>query len=148
MSLLVAITLTDGFVVAMVYALDDTSDEAITKEIARQPYAPLVASWRLASAEEFPPDRRYRRSWLDDGQRIGIDPPKARAERLAVLRAERNAMLDKLDKEHTRAMGRKQEAEADAIESKREWLRQMPDLVSAALEAATTADELDAVTIP
>lgn len=133
---------------AQVLVRRTASDASIQLEIARGPLASRVVSWRRVELTELPTDRRYRASWRDFGDGVRIDLAKARGERLDVLRKERVQALELLDREWMRATGQEKQAEARAIELTRQKLRDMPQLVSAALEAAQTADELDAVGLP
>ncbi|HEX2879110.1 MAG TPA: hypothetical protein VHO25_06200 [Polyangiaceae bacterium] len=125
-----------------------TTDEAISSEISRTPFASRVVSWRRLGPDELPTDYRYRDSWRDSGDSIGLDLTKARAERLNALRRERNAMLDQIDKDANKADDEGLAADARALRAKRPALRDMPARVSGALQAAQTADDLDAVTLP
>lgn len=127
-----------------------TTDEAIALEVSRNGLAPRVTSWRRLDPSEIPADRRYRNSWRDNGpdNGIGLDLDKARAERLAVLRTHRNALLDQIDKAANTADDEGRAADARTLRAKRPALRDMPARVAGALARATTPDELDAVTIP
>jgi hypothetical protein len=124
-----------------------TTDEAIESEISRGVLASRVVSWRRVDSTELPTDRRYRNSWRDHGDRIDLDLPKARAERLDQLRRSRQPILDQLDRDHARATDQGDREEAARIAARRQQLRDMPMTVAPALAAATTADDLDAVNL-
>ena len=88
------------------------------------------------------PSHRFRDCWRLDGQAIKVDMALARAQRLAEIRAARNVRFAALDAEWMRAIGQKRTAEADAIEAKRQVLRDVPQACAPLLDACATADEL------
>lgn len=151
----IALTLDDGSVAIMHFVVEgqfaggsterSSSDADIRREIARTGLAGRVTSWRRVEPSELPTDRRYRNSWKDFGDGVRLDMAKARAERLEQLRRQRTAVLDQLDRNWMRATGQGKKEEADEIEWGRQELRDMPQRVAAALEAAQTADDLDDV---
>lgn len=108
-----------------------------------QKYRSTVVSVRECVKE--PVDRSYRNAWVDDGQAIVHDMPKARAIHLTRLRKQRDAALDALDGPWMRAMGQDNKAEAARIEAERQALRDMPVTLAPAIAAAATLDELKAV---
>lgn len=89
------------------------------------------------------PSYRFRDCWRLSGDAIKVDMPLARAQRIAEIRRERNARFAALDAEWMRAMGQKRLAEADAIEAKRQALRDIPATCLTALVACTTPDALE-----
>lgn len=91
----------------------------------------------------IPNDRTFRDAWAQNGKAVHVDMPKARELHMGRLRKMRNEKLDQLDKDFNRASGQKKQAEADAIEAKRQRLRDMPATFD--LSAAKTPDELKAM---
>lgn len=125
--------------------------KAIDEEIARTsfgPNKPPVTGWRYLDESTVPADRTFRDAWVDDGRAIIHDMPKARDICLARLRLERNKKLDALDNDWMRASGQKDAAEADAVEAKRQELRDFPADIAAALAAAKDVEALKAIALP
>ena len=89
------------------------------------------------------PSYRFRDCWRLSGDAIKVDMPLARAQRIKEIRAERNGRFTGLDAEWMRAMGQKRLAEADAIEAKRQVLRDIPATCLTALDACTTPGALE-----
>lgn len=166
---LVAITFDDGSVGIMSLILDPRlpmgtvrygwdektgertpTDQAINAEIARSSFDRQPIGWRrLNSRAEVPSDRTYRDAWTDS-MRQGIihDMGKARALHLGFLRVERAGVMEQLDRDFTRALGQKRPTEADAIEAKRQALRDMPVTLGPAIEAAQTVNDLKLIRLP
>ena len=86
------------------------------------------------------PDRTFRDAWVPG---LAVDMPKARTIHMDRIRAKRNKELDRLDKEHTKESGRGRKVQADAIEAKRETLRNIPATFD--LSGASTPEELAAL---
>lgn len=166
----IAISTTDGRVFIMSYVTLEASslrlvrypntDEAIAAEIDRcrqiwrESLGAEVASWKRVADNEIPdalmkrPNGRYRGAWTYDGKTFKVDMAKAREEHRAILRRERAPMLDQLDRDWMRAAGQKKQADADAIEGRRQRLRDAPAALAPAIEAATSLEELKAITLP
>ena len=111
-----------------------------------------VVSWREVPWEGIPwvpgtrdTDKTFRAAWEDTTPepKIDINLTKCQAIHMDRIRVARNAKLDALDKEWNRAAGRKQAAQADAIEAQREVLRNIPQTFD--LTVAKTPDELKAL---
>lgn len=103
--------------------------------------------------EELPskngkPDRQFRDAWTSDGTKILFNMDKVRAIHLERLRFERLPILEQLDKDWMRAAGRGKKDEADAIEAKREVLRNFPQDSASAFAAAKTPEEVAAIKLP
>jgi len=107
---------------------------------------PQPKTFRRIADADIPNDRRYRSAWKDDGAAIVHDMPKAREIHLRRIRNARGPRLDQLDRDWNRAYGRGKKRDADAIEAKREELRELPATLATALEAAQTIAELEALT--
>lgn len=121
--------------------------DGFEEELAsRPPRKGRIVAWTQVSLEDARKhDRRYREAWTCRNGELSLDLPKARELRLTQLRLERAQRFAALDGEYIRAQQRGQGLEAAVVEA--EALRAMPELLAPALEAATTADELDAVTL-
>jgi len=93
----------------------------------------------------LPTTRRFfREAWCLSGEVIAIDMTAAKASALARVRAARQGHLERLDGEWMKAVGRKDPASADAIETKRQKLRDVtvdPRLNASAPEDLRTAVE-------
>lgn len=161
-TVLVLATLSTGGIAVMQFVTEsggvkrEATPAAITKELERAGRAGdgswregfPIASWRVVAPDQLPQDRRYRTAWRDEGDKLGLDLPKARELRLEALRAERGAALPELDVQWMKAQGQGRLKEASELEAKRQRLRDMPELIASSLEAAKSADELDAVGLP
>jgi hypothetical protein len=127
-----------------------STDEAIASEIARTAYDAVklpIKGWRRVNAQDIPTDRTFRNAWVDRGS-IQHDMPKARALRLQFLRVEREKKWPDLDSQWMRAAGQKKLKEADDIEAKRQALRDFPQTIAAALDAAQDIEALKAIQLP
>lgn len=120
-----------------------------------------VENWRQSAPAEFAPvsvrtvedgawpaDRSFRAAWVDTGDDVAVDMPKARVLHLARLRQERNDLLTALDAEMLRVIA---DAKALAeVEARKQVLRDLPalpDWLAAGrdIEAAETPENLLAV---
>jgi hypothetical protein len=152
-------TLSTGSVAVMQFVTEsggvrrDPTPAAIAKELERVGRSDdgswregfPVLLWRIADPSELPAERRYRAAWRDTGSGVEVHMPSARQVRLRELRHARAARLAELDIEWTRTGGG---SNGDAVESKRQRLRDMPQIISASLEAAATTSDLDAIGLP
>ena len=120
----------------------EASDENVLHEIRRgeQSYLKPTQSWRRIKADEIPADRTFRDAWRDAGDRLDVHMPKARAIHLERVRVARAVKLDELDRDWMKATGQGKKAEADAVEAKRQRLRDLPS--SLLVEAAETPEDL------
>jgi hypothetical protein len=114
------------------FDVDETTGEKIPR--------PQPTGFRRIKDADLPEDRRYRGAWRDRDGAIVHDMPKARALHLDRVRARRAKKLDELDRDWMRAMGQSKKADADAVEAKRQALRDLP--TSLGVEKATTIEEL------
>lgn len=85
----------------------------------------------LVEEEDLPPrmdpkTKHLRNAWRISGRKVVVDMPAAREIHMNRIRQSRDRHLDSLDREHTKALGRKRQADADAIEAQRETLRNIP----------------------
>ncbi len=88
-------------------------------------------------------DRTYRNAWRDRSGRIEVDMPAAREIHRERMRIARAAKLQELDGEWMRATGQGKKEEAEAVEAKRQTLRDA--LADPAIEAAETPEALRAI---
>jgi hypothetical protein len=125
-------------------------DAQIGRAVWAQPECLLpIKGWRVVDEADVPQDRSFRMAWFDEGAgKIAHDVVKVRDTHLERLRAERNDKLDALDREWMKATGQGKKADAEAIEAKRQALRDMPVTIASALEAAQTVEDVKAVKLP
>jgi hypothetical protein len=112
-----------------------------------QRWGVAVASWRIIQYADIPTDRTYRDAWADSGPGAALGHDMAKVKVIAVqhVREDRIPALAELDKEWSRATGQKKSAEADAIETQRQILRDRPAVVTAAIANATTVEAVAAI---
>lgn len=122
--------------------VDEVIVENLNNAFADRPWV----SWRKLSTGDIPEDRTFRDAWVDDGKTITHDMAKAKELKRAHLRHERAALFPGLDGQWSRAFGQGNKAEADAIEARRQALRDAP--ADPRIDAATTVEELKAVVLP
>lgn len=107
----------------------DLTDQVIAEEVARgcsdAVHGPAL-SWRMIDLKDVPTDRTYRNAWVDNGRAVVHDMDKAKEIQRQRLRAQRAPALADLDGQWMRAMGMKDQATADAIESQRQAWRDAP----------------------
>jgi hypothetical protein len=92
------------------------------------------------------PHCEFRNAMVWDGKNVVHHMGRARELRREQLRRERAPVLDALDREFNKAVGTKNSKSADAIEAKRQRLRDVT--AHPAIDKATTLDELRAVALP
>lgn len=89
------------------------------------------------------PTVHFHNCWRDDGTgKVVVDMPLARTQRLREIRTERDRRFAPLDNEWMKATGQGNKAEAEALEAKRQALRDIPQNID--LEAVTTPEALEA----
>ena len=101
---------------------------------------------RFVDASEIPTDRSYRNGWKDNGVAIRHDMPKCRNLHRQKLRELRAPKFLKLDADYLRADELGDAAEKSRIASQKQALRDIT--AHPAIDAATTIEELKAITIP
>jgi hypothetical protein len=119
----------------------EASVENINAEIARaqqsfDPGKAPVQRWRPIDPADLPKDRTYRNALVDDGQALVYDLVRAKDIALMHTRAERVALLQKLDGEWMKATGQGDAKAAEAIEAQRQILRDKPAVLEAELSNA------------
>lgn len=91
------------------------------------------------------PNRVFRNAWRHHVRdKIQVDPAKATEIHLHRIRKARERQLAKLDADWMKASGRGKKAEADAVEAKREFLRNLPQTLIEAAKNMANVDELHA----
>lgn len=104
---------------------------------------PRATAYRIVQDEHLPPGRQYRDAWVDDGQTIAHDMPKAREIHRNLLRHAREAQLNALDVQYMRADEAGDAAKKSEIAKAKQTLRDAtkhPDI-----EAAKTVEALEQV---
>jgi len=123
-----------------------TADPAtIDAEIAKSSLGQPVVSWRPLDPADLPIDRIYRNAWRDVGGKIEHDMPQVREIALTRVRRDRAALLTQLDADWMRATGQGKRQEADAVEARRQALRDRPAVLAASLASATTPEQVTAL---
>lgn len=90
-----------------------------------------------------PDDRTFREAWSLNGRAVDVDMGKARNIHMGRIRRARDAAMPQLDVLWTRAAAGKDQAAADAVEARRQVLRDLPSTFN--LSAAETPAELKAL---
>lgn len=122
----------DTGLLAIVVPIDPKADHA----------AVIPAGVPYREIDDVPVSRTFRNAWTLAGEAVAVDMPKAREIHLKSIREARLPLLAELDREWMKAMGQKRDKDAEAIEAKRQALRDLPATVN--LDRFTTADELEA----
>jgi hypothetical protein len=106
-----------------------------------------VSSWRFVQLSDVPTDRDFRVAWRDTGVSLAVDMIIARGLWLDRARKERVPKLEALDEELDKATRQGDKKKAGEIEAERQRLRDLPDTLRPAVEAASNVVELRAVSI-
>jgi len=121
----------------------EADPEAEVTKWAEQYGEQMPVAFELHDEKDTPTDRTFRAAW---GHDLNVRMPEARSLWRDKLRAARGPKMAALDIEFSRAVGRKDQAAADAAEAKRQALRDAP--ADPRIEEAQTPDQLKAVTLP
>lgn len=97
-----------------------------------------------------PQDRTFRNAWKQtaDLQGVEVDMPKAREIHMEKIRRVRDEKFAPLDQDWMKAMGQKDQTEADLVEAKRQKLRNIPQIVQSDVDVAKTPEDLKAIWPP
>ena len=133
------------------YWTREATDANIIAEIAKAcpPTAaagiplPQCTAFKRITLAELPKSREFRDAWEHDGTTVIHNMARAKQIHLTHLRQARTDALYALDTDWMKAIGQKDQAAADAIEAKRQALRDSPDTLP--LDAATTVEALSAI---
>lgn len=132
------------------YWLANPTDEELDASVrAKYP----GATWRRVKLEDLPGRSgsverdSYREAWRDVDGQIVVDMVEARKIRLNELRALRVSELERLDHAVNDAADLGDSLREKTARRRRVALRDMPLILAPALEAATSVEELSAVTL-
>lgn len=98
---------------------------------------------RIVFAENVPEDRTFRNAWEHDREKIVVNMDKARNIHLERIRTARDAKLRELDVETMKAIGKGDNGARDAVEVRKQVLRDLPQTID--LKKAKTTEELKAL---
>jgi hypothetical protein len=154
----IAISFSDGHVVIMQWLLDPHLEgdlarterapdvKAIQRDIDKTLWPPEhgpVVGWRLIQQEDIPQDRDYRNAWIDRGDKIDHDMPKAREIHRQKLRSIRADLWPGLDVEYHIADEYGDTAAKMKVAGRKKALRDIT--ADPAIDAAQTVEELKSV---
>ena len=107
------------------------------------------ASHRDMEDSAIPTDREFRNAWTDTTPElvIDIDMAKARTIYLDRLRIKRDSELALLDIEALKAIEQGDTATLQTVAAQKQALRDLPETISADLEAAKTVGDLKAISV-
>lgn len=106
-------------------------------------YININGDVRDAASLTVPADRTFRGAWQFNGAAVEIDMAAAKGIHKDNLRAARKPLLDALDVDYMKAL--ETGGDASAIAAEKQKLRDVT--ADARIEAATTPDELKALTL-
>ena len=106
-------------------------------------YININGDVRDAASLTVPADRTFRGAWQFNGAAVEIDMAAAKEIHRDNLRAARKPLLDALDVDYMKAL--ETGGDASAIAAQKQKLRDVT--ADARIEAATTPDELKALTL-
>lgn len=119
------------------------TDEEFIERIRLMDIPSDAAGVAVIDASSLPKNREFRNAWEHDGLGVvSVNLSKARQIHRQRIRQAREPLLSALDIAFMRALGCRDQAEADAVEAKRQSLRDATD--DPAIDAARTTDELKA----
>lgn len=108
---------------------------------------PKAILFRVVDSSELPTEKIFRKAWLDDSIDIIVDMDKARSIRLEQIRIERMAVMPGLDIAWSVAMAKGDMEMAASVEGQRQALRDITQTLLPVINAATTIEELKAISI-
>ena len=125
----------------------EPSSAAINDELARTygHASDKPVAWAIVDPADIPEDRTYRNALRHDGSAFTHDMEHARRLHLDLVRQERDAQFPALDVAWMKAVGQGDTKRAAEIEAQRQALRDLPETLAPAIEAARTTDELKLV---
>lgn len=123
----------------------EASDANIEVELVKSGQDLTKISWRRIDRADIPASRDFRNSWRNNGGKLAVDMPLARADHMAKIRRRRDRVLIRKDAEWLREFSRGNQVAADAIEAERQVLRDIPATIQSTIDAATAPDTLKAV---
>mgnify|MGYP001589396866 CR=1 FL=1 len=143
----IVITCIDGSVQVMTVINGANVNECLEKwaDVNQDKYE----SHREMSDDAIPSDREFREAWADTTPEPVIDicMEKARGIHLSRIRAKRNAELAKLDIDATKAQDIGDDVELAQVRARKQELRDFPEIIAPALQAAETIEELKLIVL-
>jgi len=125
---------------------DESEESWIERTAARHINKPKFKGFkRLPNCliSDLPISRRFRNCWrANSADKVLVDLPLARAQRMAEIRAERNQRFAALDAEWMKAAGQKNTAREATVEAVRQTLRDIPNGLK--LDTIKTPEALEA----
>lgn len=105
---------------------------------------PQPVRWALVEEKDLPTDRTYRNAWRHTKE-LGFHHDLAHAARLhlALVREARAVEFEQLDRDWMKFTGQGKTAEAEAVEAKRQALRDAPQTLP--IDSVQTVEELKAL---
>lgn len=116
-----------------------TEAQALNRALQKD-VPPDAINPQVLDRSQLPTDGYFRNAWELKSGKVEVAKPKARAIHMEQIRRARVKELEKLDRDWMRASGQKRSTEADAIETKRQKLRDIPQ--TANLGRFESLDEL------
>ncbi len=128
----------DGSVSILVCPPGVDEDAEVARILTLPEYTGCVALGRRA----LPSSRRFRDCWRPAGRTVDVDMSLARGQRLAEVRADRDARLQAADALTLKTMDSAVTDDQDKVRAYKQALRDLPATVQADLGAAATPDAL------
>jgi hypothetical protein len=119
-------------------------DAEVSRLLALPDYAGCVGLGRQA----LPSSRRFRDCWRRNGRAVDVDMPLARGQRLAEVRADRDARLSAADALTLKTMDSAVRADQDNVKTYKQALRDLPAAAQTDIGAAASPDALAAYEPP
>lgn len=121
--------------------LGPLTQEEYIAHIEEVSISPGASNIRWASVKELPADREFRKAWVDleGSSHINIDVTKAKEDRLAALRVDRNERLKALDAETLKALDTG--VGLEAVKAKKQILRDATEPLKALQTDGKVDDE-------
>jgi hypothetical protein len=120
------------------------SDADMDAEAARLLTLPEYAGHTYVGWQDAPSSRRFRDCWRHNAGVVDVHLPTARQQRIAELRADRDALLAAADVLFAKAQDAGTAAQVQACKTYRQALRDMPTTIATDLAALTGPAALEA----
>ena len=105
----------------------------------------LASFQAIITSDQLPQDKYFRPAWKFDGAFVVIDTTRARQRHLDKLRRVRNVKLQDSDPDYIRALEQDDQTKLTALKTYRQALRDIPQTISAELQAAITPNEIRSI---
>lgn len=129
----------DGTGIAVVIPADPEADIAAVAEAS----VPVGVPYAVVDESAIPSDRTFRDAWVHEGEKVGVDMPRAREIHKERLRSIRAPILESLDVQFMRAVETGDDAKKADVAAKKQALRDVT--AHPGIESAQTPDDLKAV---